>query len=696
MIKEDILIKVPAGIRYLGTWNDFRLDKFSNYCILDKQLPGCGFTEYCLNGPEPVILASPRIMLINNKADQHLDVFLVKNEMDKDPNVDKDLNKLTREITKFLTISLDEGDKQKIEQDQLLKEQRSRAFKKVRGELISYMSDMDAANKPMKILVTYDSYHIVKDILLEFKRFGEFYTIVDEFQSILHDSRFKSSTEMQFLENLKTSPNVMFASATPMMKEYINELDEFDGLPFYTLDWASEDSTRIIKPNLDVYLMRSVGEIVCKIIKTYLEGNFESVVVQRSGKPTKIISTEAVFYVNSVNHITSAIKKMDLKPDQVLILCSNTDDNKRKIKNRLGKDFEIGHVPNPNKGEKFPMFTFCTRTVYLGADFYSTCARTFIFSDANVDCLAVDISEDLPQILGRQRLDENPWKNSATFYYRTTANYRKMKKEDFDKMLLNKEKNTEKLLSAYNKVDSSEKDVLAINYQKVAKSYNYKDDYVGVNKEYILNSLTGDVIIKLKPKKNRLVLINEKRAFNIQQIDYKDRFTVFAKLNNKLDTNDIINQEVEMFFKNYEQLTTMKAKLKLLCECGLPSSAIDIILSQIQDSDEIKSYYISLGPKRLKELSYNITYIKKDLNIVTFSEQLLENEIYKNFKVGDKLLLSDIKEKLANIYSSINYTATPKASDLSNYFIVKPITITIIENGNKKRSNGYELLLIKS
>lgn len=61
------------------------------------------------------------------------------------------------------------------------------------------------------------------------------------------------------------------------------------------------------------------------------------------------------------------------------------------------------------------MFTFCTRTVYLGADFYSLCARSFIFSDSNIDSLAVDISEDLPQILGRQRLFDNPWKNSATF-----------------------------------------------------------------------------------------------------------------------------------------------------------------------------------------------------------------------------------------------------------------------------------------
>ena len=64
------------------------------------------------------------------------------------------------------------------------------------------------------------------------------------------------------------------------------------------------------------------------------------------------------------------------------------------------------------------MFTFCTRTVYLGADFYSDNARSFILSDANIDCLAVDISLDLPQILGRQRSLTNPWKDSAEFYFK--------------------------------------------------------------------------------------------------------------------------------------------------------------------------------------------------------------------------------------------------------------------------------------
>lgn len=75
--------------------------------------------------------------------------------------------------------------------------------------------------------------------------------------------------------------------------------------------------------------------------------------------------------------------------------------------------------------------------------------------------------------------------------------------------------------------------------------------------------------------------------------------------------DDIVNQEVSEFLRIYTGLTTIYDKLKLLCEYGLSSDAINIVLGQIADSDEIKSYYTSLGPQRLKSLGYNLTKIKK-------------------------------------------------------------------------------------
>lgn len=671
---EKFNITVPKGIRYIGEWEDFRFNNFPAKCIINKQLPGCGFTEYCLRGPENIILCSPRKMLLKNKKDQHkFDVYLVVNSMETEVEVDKDLSKVNK------NTSIDVG----LEVDQV--SNNSEIYKRLYREIEEYCISRSINGLPCKILVTYDSYRIVKDILEKLDRFYTFYTIVDEFQSILHDSRFKSDTELKFMNYLTQSPTAYFVSATPMMDEYLEMLDEFRDLPYYGLDWSSADPSRIIQPALDVFVMRTVGEKASEVIQKYLSRDFEEIVVLRNGVPTRVVSDEAVLYVNSVNHITSIIKKNNLTPEQCNILCSDTPDNLKKIQRRLGKSFKIGDVPLED--EKPKMFTFCTRTVYLGADFYSKCARSFIFSDSNIDSLAVDISEDLPQILGRQRLLENPWKNSAVFYYRSTANYREMKADDFQKIIKDKQKSTENLLLAYNTTLDSVKFDLAKKYQLSAKSDVYKYDYVAVNK---IQTRDGKII--LKPVSNQLVLVNEIRAFRIQQIDYKDRFTVFSTVHNTLTRDDIVNQEVSGFLKVYTGLTTIYDKLKLLCEYGLSQDAIQIVLGQISDSDEIKSYYLSITPERLKALGYNVTRIKRELGIVIFSQNILESNIYSKFKEGDKIPLFEIKQKLDNIYKSINYDKVAKAKDLENYFNIKESSARVEINGVKKIVKIYNIL----
>ena len=75
---------------------------------------------------------------------------------------------------------------------------------------------------------------------------------------------------------------------------------------------------------------------------------------------------------------------------------------------------------------------------------------------------------------------------------------------------------------------------------------------------------------------------------------------------------------------------------------------------------------------------------------------MLINTIYHNFQIGDKLVLTDIKAKLVNLYSSISYDKNPKATDLLDYFEVKECLIPIVDDlGKKKRVRGYELISSK-
>ena len=79
------------------------------------------------------------------------------------------------------------------------------------------------------------------------------------------------------------------------------------------------------------------------------------------------------------------------------------------------------------------------------------------------------------------------------------------------------------------------------------------------------------------------------------------------------------------------------------------------------------------------------------MGIVVFSNELLLDSIYSEFKEGEKYTLSNLKSKLGMIYSSINYSANPKANDIGKWFEIKEVQNTEIVNGEKKRVRYYIL-----
>ena len=424
MIKSTIT--VPSGIRYINQWDSFSLP--NHPCIINKTITGCGFTEYCLTNSDNVILCSPRKILLENKAEQHKDTVLyAKSGLDTFVNFEKDLSTSSKKPEK--------EEKQPVSEEEI--KDIITAFKE---SIKKYYQECTIKQKPCKILVTYDSFRHVRSALEN--SMSNFYVVVDEFQSVFTDAKFKSTTEIEFLTQLQGISNLSFVSATPMLDKYLEMLDEFKDLPYYELDWETEDPSRVSIPKLNTHsCYKSVLPAACEIIQKYLNSDFETTAVMKENEVTNVESREAVLYVNSVKNICDIISRCGLKPENTNVLCSNTDDNEVKIRKAFGftkKSFEdkygkgvtcIGKVPT--REEKNKMFTLCTRTVYLGADFYSDNARTFIFSDANIDSLTVDITIDLPQILGRQRLEENPWKNRAELYYKTLDSKKALTQEDF-------------------------------------------------------------------------------------------------------------------------------------------------------------------------------------------------------------------------------------------------------------------------
>ena len=164
--------------------------------------------------------------------------------------------------------------------------------------------------------------------------------------------------------------------------------------------------------------------------------------------------------------------------------------------------------------------------------------------------------------------------------------------------------------------------------------------------------------------------------------------------NNESTLSDIVKKVLKYVIKRDDFYYVMK----FICENiyfneneKVSEDDKELILSELPL--DYSKYLTTLGPDRCKANGYHITRIMKEFDTkykTNFAN--LKSKILSEFKVGEKYLKSDIKEKLGIIYSSLSYTKTPKANDLENYFDVKGCTV--LKDG--KKSAAFEILKEKS
>ena len=635
MIKHEIL--VPSDLEYISDWQDYSLP--TGHCIVDKGVTGCGYTEYCISNNYDLVLCSPRKLLLENKYDQHQgedNIFYLRNELENYGDVNE------------------------------LKE-----------KLRSHILNCNFKRKPVKILVTYDSTYLIVDFLKEFGIISKFFFIVDEFQSIFLDSYFKSEVENDFVEYLQDCPNVLYLSATPMLDKYLEKLDMFKNLDFYTLSWKNSKYTETI--NIQRKRTNSLGHECKKIIENYLQGQFPYI----SDENKQIVeSKEAVFYFNSISDIIRTVKGMKLNPTNCSIICSDTDENQQKL-DKIG--FKISRVPL--KGETNKMFTFCTRSVYIGADFYSDCASSYVFADPNIKSLALDISLDLPQIVGRQRNKSNPFKNNIVIFYKTIQGENIEDIISFEEKQKQRRKETIELIDLYKKGNDTQKQVYVQKLKDSIKVSKYENDFVSISKK------TGE------PVYNSLIEIANERAWEVAQVDYQDKINVTKSISKEgyisseyYDEDDKI---VNNFLGNkFYSTNIFEEKMKMYCEFMDKYSNNKYIFDSIihKVDPKFKTYYDLFGTLGCKAVRYEESSLKSKIsNNLKCSD--LKNELISHFKIQSKYTLKDIKAVLNCIYTNLGITKTPKASELENYFDLKLVLVQDSLSG--KRSKGYLILGIK-
>jgi len=676
-----IHIDVPEGIEYISEWKEYTLPP--EHSILDKTICGCGFTEYCLNNNIPTILCSPRKKLLENKEEQHNSeegrkrglswVYYFRNDYENNIEFDgsKEINTpFGRSSSNFLSEIQTQENLDEIEKDK-----RVMYISKIKNELREYVWNCKENNTPFKIIVTYDSLYHVLSVLSNYYSSDEFYCIVDEFQSIFMDASFKATVELDFVEDLKLCKNVLYLSATPMLEKYLIQLEEFKNLPMYKLIWPEN---RIEKVRTELRVVRSINNEIKELVEDYRNGKGKEKVL-----PTGEIkySRELVIFVNSIKSICDIIKKCNLTPDETNIICADSGKNIKALKK---VKHQVGNIPT--YGQYHKMFTLCTRTTYLGADFYSTNAFTVVCSDCNIQTMTVDISLDLPQILGRQRLKENVFRNEALLLYKAETKKMAIINEDRlvnDEKVKEKEEKTLEMLKGYETMTDIQKELCAEKWARDDKLY--EKDYIGVSKR------TG------KATFNFLVKIADQRAYDVSRREYIDEITIkrgiesIGSANVVVNEKDNITEAIKYFREEFNRDNNFVRRMKMLCDCYFADSNFftdyDKILQTIIPR-EYYNYINLLGFERIRALKYQELDIQREIVNIDF---LKKTSLPSLFIVGSRYSKKQIKEMLRKYYEENNITKTPKATDLGEYFNLKPIKLKL----DDEWEHGFEIISLK-
>lgn len=630
------IIKVPPGTEHLSEWKDFFTTiPHNQHLILNKKICGCGATEAYLRTDKKVILASPRKHLLYNKYSQHLtdNFHLYRYLGDKD---------------KFL-----EGDKSDANLAQY------------ETNLLTYVH-----NGGKKILTTYDSLgKIIQSLESNFYPL-DWIVVVDEFQAMFYDSQIKADTELQFHTNLSKFESVVYLSATPYLENYLDQLDEFKNLPLYELQW--EDAA-VQKLNVEVIKsQKSILDLVRDIIANYKNGNGRTTSLPDG---SIVVSKEAVFYLNNVSEIVKIINKTGLTPQEASIICSSTSDNKAKIKKIITGNFSIDEVPG--KTAKRKMFTFCTSTVYIGADFYSDNAYSYIFSSPQVGCLTLDVSVDIQQILGRQRLETNPFRNSATLYFSTKASTESQ--QDLEELIKKKNDETQKEIENFLAVPN--KNLQLDKLEKDIKSGGHKNHYCSIIR---MPDGSTDVV------KNNLLEVSERRAWEVRNAVYNSDFSMYKALSvstsitKKADSDD---SDIQTLFEEWSKSGFPK---KMMMFCKLKVEHPEVFQKCNFFDNKFFKYYDALGEEGLKAVEWREDYIKKALEPMPF-DTLPKGEIAKKLILElqgkDKVKKDEVKGILKKIYKELGLNGIPAASDITNYLTCKETTF----RENKKVCAGFKI-----
>lgn len=607
---------MPPSCRYMSDYDKLINDLLPIYgkFILNKTLTGCGGTSLFLNSGLMVVIISPRIQVLKNKHKQYPDSFLFHIPQCSD---------------------------------------RPSAIKQKMEDLNSYLHLHYGLTPfgqqpppPAKILVTLDSVGKVLSVLESCSIIDKFLFVVDEFQCLMGDAIFKGTVDMNFLVNIDNrARRICYLSATPIPEIYLDYIPQLANLPYYKLQW---DPAVIEEPTLKVRQMKK-GENAVKLCTELIQkyrnnGYFERKIIQGN----VVYSREACIFLNELKSIIRIIEKNNLLPEEVTILCSESKSSE------LPKGFTIGGLCTDRNKPINKTFTFCTKASFEGVDLYSTNASTYIFIDGGKEWLSLDVAIDLSQILGRQRLDSNPFRHDATLYYKTVPN--PVTEVEFRQKQSEMEQTTKERLDMYDASQEQSKKWLVDLHLKISPEEKFVSDYVDVIQENGQSTLGF----------NYLVMAAKWNQWYQRRYYYSNSHQLISGIQSALG---IGRKPVEVrTFESWYNNASDKDKLAGYADFRNKYSQYDEWIYQNPFIDlRFHQWYATFGYSTLLEQNF-----QEDKVEMLYDEYCLKDQIktacMNVFEVGKYYSKKEVKSMLQQIYyQSGLYQKIAKATDLSQY-----------------------------
>lgn len=488
-------------------------------------------------------------------------------------------------------------------------------------------------NTTYKIAVTYDS---LPKLIGWLSSTEGWKVLVDEYHLILEDMDFRYDAINGLMEEIQKFRHYSFLSATPIDLDF--EIDFLKQLPHYKVQWNGVTKITPIR-----YKVTQLTKGLARFIQIFLDEGIS--LPDINGNVSKV--EELYIFINSVTSIKQIADTLKLNPDDVKICCADRIRN-----NKLLGEYQIESVSSPNK-----KINFFTKKCFQGCNLFTNNGLIIVASDAYRTQTLVDISTTMEQIAGRIRINDeyqNIFRNVIVHLFSTNKNV--MSDEEFEMMMQDKEKEADKLLSGWSKLDKEER-------QTYIKRMNLDTELVSIiNGKMVYNNL----------KKQSFIYKQELRKTYKDGISIRDSFMQSEKfeLTNQNEWEDFNIKLAKAMTVSYEQL--LKDYL------DSPSESYE---QEYPEFPLIKRY--------LKESEMNTLRWNREKMLKAVEDKKQVDKVFLAIYQPGFISNKDLKSKLKDEFGRLGIKLSPKATLIEN------CTLYSVEKASRKIDgktvSGYEL-----